>query len=128
MVMPLPPWPPGRAVMASPRLRATRASNSTISPGVTAFERGRRPLDVIVSKVEGQDKWTLTDLLGRPMGRILGDGAKNFTIVPDGNASETMAGMLHGPHPSLDSALKAIETHTRGVCRHTHASENATEE
>lgn len=83
-------------------------------------------MDVIVSKIEGQEEWTLTDLLGRPMGRIVQDGTRDFTIIPDGNASETMAEMLHGPHASLDSALQAIETHTRGVCRHTHASENQT--
>ena len=117
MVMPLPPWPPGRAVMASPRLRATRASNSTISPGVTAFERGRRPLDVIVSKVEDRGEWTLTDLLGRPMGRIVCEGPEDFSIVPEGKALETMSEMKQGPFLSVDAALAEIEKHTRGVCR-----------
>ena len=62
--------------------------------------------------------WTLTDLLGRPMGRITEAFAQHFTIHPDGHALETMAGIEPGPFVSLDAALAAIEKHTRGVCRH----------
>ena len=41
----------------------------------------------------------------------------NFTIHPEGNATETMHGLRPGPYASLDAALAEIETHTRGVCR-----------
>jgi len=51
------------------------------------------------------------------MGRITEDPPKHFTIYPEGQATETMAGLGPGPYASLDSALSEIETHTRGVCR-----------
>ena len=62
--------------------------------------------------------WNLTDLLGRPMGRITETSDQQFTIHPAGHALDTMGGMGHGPFVSLDAALAAIERHTRGVCRH----------
>ncbi len=74
-------------------------------------------MDVTVTKVEGQQEWTLTDLLGRSMGRIVRDGPEDFSIVPEGKALETMREMKQGPYPSLNAALAQIETHTRGVCR-----------
>jgi hypothetical protein len=75
-------------------------------------------LDVMVSPVAGRQEWLLTDLLGRSMGVIRArDGGAGFTVEPGGNARETMKGMRHGPFGSLDEALAAIETHTRGVCR-----------
>ncbi|WP_343234378.1 hypothetical protein [Microvirga terrestris] len=61
--------------------------------------------------------WNLTDLLGRSMGRITEASASQFTIHPEGHASETMTGIDRGPFASLDAALAAIEKHTRGVCR-----------
>ncbi|MBM6595066.1 hypothetical protein [Microvirga pudoricolor] len=61
--------------------------------------------------------WNLTDLLGRPMGRIEEASAQQFTIHPAGHALETMAGIERGAFASLDAALAAIEKHTRGVCR-----------
>jgi len=74
-------------------------------------------LDVIVTPTDDGRAWNLTDLLGRPMGRITEASAKQFTIHPEGHALETMAGIEHGPFASLDAALTAIEKHTRGVCR-----------
>ena len=60
--------------------------------------------------------WDLRDLLGRSMGCIVEtDGT--FTILPEGNASQTMADLKKGPYGSLDDALAEIERHTRGVCR-----------
>jgi hypothetical protein len=75
-------------------------------------------LDITVTSTDDGMAWTLTDLLGRPMGRITEASAQQFTINPDGYALETMAGIEHGPFASLDAALAAIEKHTRGVCRH----------
>jgi hypothetical protein len=79
-------------------------------------------LDITVTPTDDGRAWTLTDLLGRPMGRITEASAQQFTIHPDGRARETMAGIEQGPFVSLDAALAAIEKHTRGVCRH-HPSE-----
>ena len=73
-------------------------------------------LDVMVNPVTGRNEWRLTDLLGRSMGVIRADGGA-FAIEPKGKARETMKGMSCGPFASLDEALAAIETHTRGVCR-----------
>ena len=74
-------------------------------------------MDVIVTRVEQGTVWHLTDLLGRSMGCIVQSGVHQFTIYPEGHAVETMTGMQHGPHVSLDAALAEIERHTRGVCR-----------
>jgi hypothetical protein len=76
-----------------------------------------RTLDIIVSPTEDGRAWELADLLGRSMGRIAEASSKRFVIHPDGFALETMSGMKHGPHASLDAALAEIEKHTRGVCR-----------
>jgi hypothetical protein len=74
-------------------------------------------LDVIVTLTDDGTAWTLTDLLGRSMGRIVETSDQQLTIQPDGHALETMAGMELGPYLSLDAALAAIERYTRGVCR-----------
>ena len=74
-------------------------------------------MDVTVTPVTGKPMWDLTDLLGRSMGHILEETAERFTISPAGGAVVTMAGIKQGPYASLDDALTAIETHTRGVCR-----------
>ena len=74
-------------------------------------------MDIIVTPTIDGAAWSLTDLLGRPMGRITEASAKQFTIQPGGHALETMLGIEHGPFASLDAALAAIEKHTRGVCR-----------
>jgi len=71
----------------------------------------------MVTPVDGSAEWRLTDLLGRSMGVIKEAGAEEFLIEPDGNAIGTMDGMGRGPFRSLDDALAAIETRTRGVCR-----------
>ena len=73
-------------------------------------------MDVLVSPVADRSEWLLTDLLGRSMGLIRANGGV-FAVVPDGKARETMNGMRCGPFNSLDEALVAIETHTRGICR-----------
>jgi hypothetical protein len=80
-------------------------------------KNGKRPLDIMVTPVDGAGEWRLTDLLGRSMGVIKEIGSDEFLIEPDGNAVATMDGMLRGPFRSLDEALAAIETRTRGVCR-----------
>jgi hypothetical protein len=74
-------------------------------------------MDVIIQPAEDAGTWTLTDLLGRSMGVIVEQPSNVFVIRAAGNAEDTMAGMKSGPYGSLDQALAAIETHTRGVCR-----------
>ena len=76
-----------------------------------------RRLDIIVTPAGNSKAWSLTDLLGRPMGQIAETSAMQFIIQPDGHALETMLGIEHGPFACLDDALAAIEKHTRGVCR-----------
>jgi len=49
--------------------------------------------------------------------RITEASAKQFAILPDGHALETMADLKHGSFASLDAASPAIEKLTRGVCR-----------
>lgn len=83
-----------------------------------AVHEAEARLDITVTPTEDGKAWNLTDLLGRPMGRITEASAQQFTIHPDGHARETMAGIEQGPFASLDAALAAIEKHTRGVCRH----------
>jgi hypothetical protein len=75
-------------------------------------------VDVVVTPAHGGAAWNLTDLLGRPMGQIVEEEARQFFIDPAGLALDTMQGIKPGPHPSLDAALREIETHTRGTCRH----------
>jgi hypothetical protein len=74
-------------------------------------------LDVMVTPATDSALWDLTDLLGRSMGHVAEVTAGQFRISPEGKAVETMAGINQGPYASLDDALAAIETHTRGVCR-----------
>ena len=74
-------------------------------------------MDVIVTPTADGTVWSLTDLLGRPMGHIVETSIKQFTIHPAGHALETIAGIEHGSFASLDDALAEIEKHTRGVCR-----------
>ena len=62
-------------------------------------------MDVIVTPIGNSKAWSLTDLLGRPMGQIAETSAMQFTIHPDGHALETMVGIQHGPFASLDDAL-----------------------
>jgi hypothetical protein len=74
-------------------------------------------LDVMVRPVPDRNEWLLTDLLGRSMGVIRTTERAAFLVEPEGNAGVTMTGMRCGPFHTLDEALTAIETHTRGVCR-----------
>lgn len=74
-------------------------------------------MDVIVRTGPEDRTWSLTDLLGRAMGVVVEDTPHTFVVRPAGHAVETMRGMRTGPFGSLDQALAAIETHTRGVCR-----------
>jgi hypothetical protein len=74
-------------------------------------------MDVVVTPAPEGGGWTLTDLLGRSMGRVAERVPGTFVIEPDGQAVGTMADIRSGPHPSLDAALAEIEKHTRGICR-----------
>ena len=74
-------------------------------------------MDVTVTPGGKGEAWQLTDLLGRSMGVIKVSAPGQYMIEPAGGAVVTMKGILEGPYKSLDDALTAIETHTRGVCR-----------
>ena len=77
-------------------------------------------MDVTVTRTaDDRTAWDLTDLLGRPMGRITEEPGPQFFIETAGLALKTMHGIAPGPHGSLDAALAEIEKHTRGVCRRT---------
>jgi hypothetical protein len=74
-------------------------------------------LDVNVTpvKTEPLGSWILQDLLGRQLGHIKEALAAEFMIYP-GSGSQ-LFGIKNGPYTSLDAALSAIETHTRGQCQ-----------
>ena len=52
-----------------------------------------------------QNAWTLTDLLGRPLGSILEEPGRRFFIDPEGRGAALMAKVDLGPHTSLEEAL-----------------------
>jgi hypothetical protein len=81
-------------------------------------------LDIIVTR-DGDATWKLADLLGRSMGYIEQSSADEFTIQPEGQAVQTMKAIRYASYRSLNDALKAIETHTRGVCRHDSGEERS---
>ncbi len=83
------------------------------------------PVDVIVVRSASGTVWTLTDLLGRPMGQVETGETGLFTVAPAGGAIDTMADMNKGPFASLDLALAEIEKHTRGSCRRDPAQDEA---
>ena len=59
--------------------------------------------------------WILSDLLRRPVGQIAQILDGEFVIYP--TEGSKLSGIKRGPYPSLDAALLAIETHTRGQCQ-----------
>jgi hypothetical protein len=71
----------------------------------------------LVVKQTAEDKWILVDLLGRNAGSVDVQRDGKFTVVPAGHAVEAMTGIQLGPYASLNAALSAIETQTRGTCR-----------
>ena len=60
--------------------------------------------------------WTLTDLLGRPLGRIAEAPGGQVFIDPNERGHSLMPQANLGPHASLEEALTEIEKHTHGVC------------
>ena len=78
-----------------------------------------RPMWLKVCSWDAGTAWTLTDLLGRPMGRITGTRGPGFTIHPAERAQHVMGGMPLGPYECLDDALRAVEKRTHGVCHFT---------
>ncbi len=59
--------------------------------------------------------WILSDLLRRPVGQIAQILEAEFVIYPI--EGSRLSGIKSGPYASLDAALSAIETHTRGPCQ-----------
>ena len=74
-------------------------------------------MDVTVTRAAGcRRAWTLTDLLGRPLGRIAQARGPGFIIEPHERAYVLMAKVPSGPFASLEDALRAIEKHLHGAC------------
>ena len=65
-----------------------------------------------------RNAWTLTDLLGRPLGQITEELGRKFFVEPNERGHILMSKANLGPHASLDEALTEIENHTHGVCRY----------
>jgi hypothetical protein len=83
---------------------------------------GGLSVDVTVTRAEDDGQtWTLTDLLGRPIGRITKRApsypGQRFLIEPNERARPLMTKVDPGPYASLDEALTEIEKHTSMVCR-----------
>ena len=77
-------------------------------------------MDVTVTRAAGDwMTWTLTDLLGRPMGRIRKHPGPRFIIEPNDRLRSFMLNVDPGPHASLEEALAAIEKRSNLVCRRT---------
>ncbi len=66
--------------------------------------------------------WILSDLLRRPVGQIDQIWDAEFVIRP--SQDSRLSGIKSGPYASLDAALSAIETHTRGQCQLSGGSES----
>jgi hypothetical protein len=80
--------------------------------------RLRLDMDITVTRAaDCRRAWTLTDLLGRPLGSILEEPGRRFFIDPEGRGAALMAKVDRGPHPSLEEALTAIEKHAPCTCR-----------
>jgi len=73
-------------------------------------------MDIKVKPAADGASWTMADLLGRDLGRIIQTGG-TFSIEPAGHAIETMGSMKLGPFATLDEALRKIEAHTHDTCR-----------
>ena len=76
-------------------------------------------MDITVTQAaDCRRAWTLTDLLGRPMGRITEARGPGFMIDADKCAPATMVAIPPGPYLSLGDALRAVEKYMHGACRH----------
>ncbi len=75
-------------------------------------------MDITVTRAAYcRNDWTLADLLGRPVGRIIEARGPGFTIYPAERAHHVMGEIPFGPFASLDDALRAVEKRTHGLCR-----------
>ena len=82
-------------------------------------------MDIAVTRA-GANVWTLVDLLGRPLGRIVKNPGERFLIEPNERGQKAMASAARELHGSLDGALTAIERHTHGTCQLTKDDEGDT--
>ena len=74
-------------------------------------------MDISVTRAaDDRRAWNLTDLLGRPMGRIIGTRGPGLILEPDERAPNIMNKVPLGPFASLEEALSIIEKHLHGVC------------
>ena len=73
-------------------------------------------MDLSIKRLAEQT-WVMSDLLGRRAGSVEQAADGSFRVVPAGHAVEKLRYMSPGPFPSLNAALAAVETQTRGSCR-----------
>jgi len=71
-------------------------------------------MDITVTRTTS-NVWSLVDLLGRPLGRIVKNPGERFLIEPNERGQKAMASAARELHGSLDGALTAIERHTHGT-------------
>ena len=63
------------------------------------------------------DRWVLTDLLGRPAGRIEQQRPGMFRILPSDRTAAVLRAATAQSFETLDQALTAIEACAGGACR-----------
>ena len=71
-------------------------------------------IDVVVIPAT-LESWLLHDRLARPLGQITKKGG-SFWIEP-GTDKNALTGLKKGAFLSLDLAMSAIESHTKGACQ-----------
>jgi hypothetical protein len=73
-------------------------------------------VDVVVTPAEFiPDTWTLSDRLGRPLGKIT-ELSQELFVIEAGPSSSPLK-MTIATFPSLDSAMSAIATIMKGECQ-----------
>jgi hypothetical protein len=75
-------------------------------------------MDVIVTPAPGPQKgWTLTDRLGRKVGRITRSAAGAFVIVAADTRFDAPLASAQTVQPSLDAAMDEVAKCLKGTCQ-----------
>jgi hypothetical protein len=72
-------------------------------------------MDIAANRT-ARNVWSLADLLGRPLGRIVEEPDNRFILEPNERGRELLPDAKPGPHQSLDDALTEIRKYARGTC------------
>jgi hypothetical protein len=77
---------------------------------------GEVAMDVVVTPAESkQGTWTLSDRLGRPLGKITEVSATLFVVNADPNSG--LSKLASASFVSLHDAMSAIARHMKGECQ-----------